>query len=161
RPIQPDLAAATGPAAAADPPAAPRSTSKQEKSKRRQSRKTEREGTAKPKPSLRDSRKMPKEPLPPSKPATGSSTAAPDGPNLRIYEINLEPGPEVLRRGINPLGVLDELRELGDTTIATDPSLVPDLESLDPERCYLAWTITVKTSAEPERLDEAFLFFAE
>ena len=71
------------------------------------------------------------------------------------------PGPEILRRGINPLGVLDELRELGKTTVATDPGVVPPLETLDPERCYLTWTITVKTTAEPERLDEAFLFFAE
>jgi two-component system chemotaxis sensor kinase CheA len=57
--------------------------------------------------------------------------------------------------------VLDELRELGETSITTDPSKVPPLESLDAERCYLNWTITVKTTAEPERLDEAFLFFAE
>ena len=71
------------------------------------------------------------------------------------------PGPDVLRRGVNPLGVLDELRELGETTITTDPDLVPPLEQLDPERCYLTWTIQVKTAASPERLSEAFLFFAE
>ena len=66
-----------------------------------------------------------------------------------------------MRRGINPLGVLDELRELGKTSIVTDPDQVPPLDQLDPERCYLSWTITVKTEAAPERLGEAFLFFAE
>ncbi len=57
--------------------------------------------------------------------------------------------------------MLDELRELGETSIVTDPDQVPPLDQLDPERCYLSWTITVKTEADPERLGEAFLFFAE
>ena len=82
-------------------------------------------------------------------------------PRLSVYQITLEPGPDVLRRGVNPLGVLDELRELGETTITTDPNLVPPLEQLDPERCYLTWTIQVRTAESPERISEAFLFFAE
>ena len=84
-----------------------------------------------------------------------------DGPELTTYRVTLTPGPDVLRRGINPLGVLDELRDLGTTSIITDPDQVPPLDQLDPERCYLSWTITVKTGAGPERLGEAFLFFAE
>ena len=78
-----------------------------------------------------------------------------------MYQITLVPGPDVLRRGVNPLGVLDELRDLGETTITTDAGLVPPLEQLDPERCYLNWTIQVKTAASPESISEAFLFFAE
>src|SRR5262249_31095053 len=137
------------------------SISKERESKRRQPRKQQPRRAAKAKPSQRDARKMPKgapaSPVPP----TETSPPAADGPNLRTYLINLEPGPDVLRRRINPLGVLDELRELREATIATEPSVIPNLESLDPQRSYLAWTITLKTSAEPERLDEAFLFFAE
>ena len=49
-----------------------------------------------------------------------------------MYQITLMPGPDVLRRGVNPLGVLDELRELGETTIATDPALVPPLGAARP-----------------------------
>ena len=98
-------------------------------------------------------------------PAPGNSSAAgPEGPaedELLTYQISLMPGPDVLRRGVNPLGVLDELRELGETTISTDPGVVPPLEQIDPERCYLSWTIQVKTAASPERIAEAFLFFAE
>ena len=90
----------------------------------------------------------------------GSSSRPAEG-ELPVYQITLVPGPDVLRRGVNPLGVLDELRELGETTITTDPDLVPPLEQLDPERCYLSWTIQVKTAASPERISEAFLFFAE
>ena len=64
-------------------------------------------------------------------PSQSSLVPAPDG--LTVYQITLIPGPDVLRRGANPLGVLDELRELGETTITTDPGAVPPLEQLDPE----------------------------
>jgi two-component system, chemotaxis family, sensor kinase CheA len=57
--------------------------------------------------------------------------------------------------------VLDELRELGESTVTTDPQAVPLLDELDPERCYLSWTITVRTDAEPERLRDVFLFVSE
>ena len=77
------------------------------------------------------------------------------------YHITLKPGPEVLRRGINPLGILDEIRELGTTHVTTDPNLVPTLDELDPERCYLVWQIDVVTDAPRERLDDVFLFMAD
>ncbi len=32
---------------------------------------------------------------------------------------------------------------------------------MDPERCYLVWTIEVETEATPDRLDDVFLFLAE
>jgi two-component system chemotaxis sensor kinase CheA len=67
----------------------------------------------------------------------------------------------MLRRGVNPLGVLDELRELGQATVTTDPNLVPPLDEMDPERCYLVWTIDLTTRAPVERLDDVFLFVAE
>jgi two-component system chemotaxis sensor kinase CheA len=78
-----------------------------------------------------------------------------------VFQVEFVPGPDVLRRGANPIGVLDELRELGEASIATNLELVPPLEKIDPERSYLAWTITVRTHAPLERLREAFLFFAD
>ncbi len=78
-----------------------------------------------------------------------------------FYRIAFKPGPETLRRGVNPLGVLDELSELGPTVVTTDPNLVPPLDELDPERCYLAWNVDVVTDAPRERVDDVFLFVAE
>ncbi len=77
------------------------------------------------------------------------------------YRISFKPGPEILRRGVNPLGVLDELRELGPTRVSTDPEAVPPLEEMDPERCYLTWTIEVDTDAARDRVDDVFLFLAD
>jgi two-component system chemotaxis sensor kinase CheA len=90
-----------------------------------------------------------------------AESAEEPGAGLTFYRIKLSPGPDTLRRGVNPLGVLDELRELGETTIVTDPGLVPLIDELDPERCYLNWTITLKTEADPERLRDVFLFVSE
>jgi two-component system, chemotaxis family, sensor kinase CheA len=106
-------------------------------------------------------RKMDQAPGPQLAPARPEIDGESGSSDLTIYQIKLTPGPDVLRRGINPLGVLDELRELGETSIVTEPETVPPLDQLDPERCYLNWTITVKSAAEPARLFETFLFFAE
>ncbi len=92
--------------------------------------------------------------------AASERSLQPDSPSSS-YQIKLSPGPDTLRRGVNPLGVLDELRELGESTLTTDPQAVPLLDELDPERCYLSWTITVRTDAEPERLRDVFLFVSE
>jgi two-component system chemotaxis sensor kinase CheA len=91
--------------------------------------------------------------------AAGTAPApAPAGSSR--YHITIKPGPDTLRRGVNPLGVLDELRDLGKCQVATDPNLVPPLDEIDPERCYLVWRIEVETDAAPERLDDVFLFIA-
>ena len=50
-------------------------------------------------------------------PASGS----PEDSHPAWYRITLALGTDTLRRGVNPLGVLDELRELGSCTIVTDP----------------------------------------
>jgi two-component system chemotaxis sensor kinase CheA len=121
-----------------------------------------------PKPAVRPraARKTPRKMAQSAKPSdmTGASAGAtrPAGRGTnKEYRITLSPGPDILRRGINPLGVFDELREYGPTTLKTDPDVVPVLEELDPERCYLTWTITVSTSVEAARIHEVFLFFNE
>ena len=38
---------------------------------------------------------------------------------------------------------------------------VPALDDLDPERCYLSWTITLETAADVGQIREVFLFFTE
>ncbi len=79
----------------------------------------------------------------------------------QTFRIRVTPGHDLLRRGVNPLGVLDELRDLGACTVATDPDLVPPLDELDPERCFLTWTVDLETDAELERIHDVFLFLSE
>lgn len=109
--------------------------------------------------SQRESPPPKSKPRSPRKKAEKPDTAR--APGLTTYRITLKPGPDVLRRGVNPLGVLDELRELGETRVSTDPDLVPPLNEIDPERCYLTWSVELDTTAPAERLDDVFLFVAE
>ena len=118
------------------------------------------DSATKPRSSRRKSPKMDQVPLPP--PALPAfSERAGGGGKRNEYRITLNPGPEILRRGINPLGVFDELRDLGEVSLGTDTDHIPSLSQIDPERCYLVWTILVRTEAEIERLNEVFLFFSE
>lgn len=107
----------------------------------------------------------PKKPRAPGKKAKGTKAAANPKPAVSggraVYRIKFKPGPETFRSGIKPLGMLDELRELGPTIVTTDPALVPPLDELDPERCYLIWNVEVETEASPERVQDVFLFLAE
>ena len=97
----------------------------------------------------------------PRKTSVPEDTAADSAGGPPGYRITFRPGPDVLRRGGNPIGVLDELRDLGPTRVATDPDAVPTLDEIDPERCYLGWRIEIETDASAERLDDVFLFMAE
>jgi two-component system chemotaxis sensor kinase CheA len=74
------------------------------------------------------------------------------------YRIVLSPGRDALRNGLDPLGILDELCELGQAEISADCQRVPGLAELEPEDCYIAWQIELQTTVERSRLDEAFLF---
>jgi two-component system, chemotaxis family, sensor kinase CheA len=84
--------------------------------------------------------------------------ARPTGPEARAYRIALTPRRDLLRKGINPLGMLDELRELGTVRVVADWDRVPPLDELDALDCYLAWTIELTTAAPPEQVEGAFLF---
>ena len=94
----------------------------------------------------------------------------PDGPVAELcsiepeavtYRIRLEPGRHAFERGINPVGIIDELRELGEATVEVNTAPVPPIDEIDPEQNYLAWTLDLRTLATRERVDEAFLFLHE
>ncbi len=120
------------------------------------------DSASKSRPSRGKTQKMGRSANSPTSPPSGvGSGAKGEGSEFHDYRITLSPGPDILRRGINPLGVFDELRELGTATVSTDVEQVPSLDVIDPERCYLNWTIHVHTDAEPDRLNEVFLFFTE
>jgi two-component system, chemotaxis family, sensor kinase CheA len=99
----------------------------------------------------------------PGKPKDDVAAQGQQGPSPGgfLYRITFAPGPDLMRRGINPLGVLDELRDLGTCRVSTDPDSVPPLEEFDPERCYFCWSIELETAATIERLDDVFLFVSD
>ena len=102
------------------------------------------DSASKPRAPRRKTPKMGRTPDPPTSSASGAGSRG--GIGLNEYRITLTPGPDILRRGINPLGVFDELRELGEVTIEhgsrTRPparpdrpgAVLPDLDDHRPDR---------------------------
>jgi two-component system chemotaxis sensor kinase CheA len=72
--------------------------------------------------------------------------------------IHLRPGPDLLRNGTNPLVLLREMRALGELRIQLDNTAIPPLVEIDPERCYVAWDMVLKTAAGREAIRDIFIF---
>jgi two-component system chemotaxis sensor kinase CheA len=88
-------------------------------------------------------------------PSPAGSQAADVAP--AVYDIDFRVAPDVLRRGLDPLDVIDTLAELGEVRATVDTAGLPPLAQLDPEQCHLAWRIELRTRqarAEVERCVE-------
>ncbi|MBW8298245.1 MAG: chemotaxis protein CheA [Hydrogenophaga sp.] len=63
-----------------------------------------------------------------------------------------------MANGTNPLGLLDELRDLGECRIAVDKSKLPPLDSLNPSDIHLGWTVELLTDADRAAIEDVFIF---
>ena len=84
--------------------------------------------------------------------------AGPGSGPAREWRIHFRPGLDALLNGTNPLLLLRELGELGELRVRVDLAAVPRLGEIDPERCYLAWDMLLRTSAEPSAIQDVFIF---
>jgi two-component system chemotaxis sensor kinase CheA len=78
----------------------------------------------------------------------------------RDYQIVFRPGPELLKKGNEPLLILRELGKLGALTLNSETDRLPSLRDLDVERAYLGWTGTLRSSAGVAAINEIFEFVA-
>ncbi len=61
--------------------------------------------------------------------------------------------------GIDPLLILEDLVSLGSIEhIRVHSDGLPSLRDMDPEKCYLEWTVLLKTHHPRQKIDEVFLF---
>ncbi len=63
-----------------------------------------------------------------------------------------------MANGTNPLGLLDELRELGDCHVAADLSTVPALDEIAPSDLHVGWNVTLTTDQPRSAIDDVFIF---
>ena len=97
-------------------------------------------------------------------PAVLLSTSAPASPSpaspsaLVTWRFRVRLAPDAMAMGTNPLLLLSELRDLGETTIACLTDTVPSLEGIDPYGCYLAWDVVLTTDQPVSTIEDVFIF---
>jgi two-component system chemotaxis sensor kinase CheA len=68
----------------------------------------------------------------------------------------------LFQRGLDPLQIFKELANLGTLTeVTVDTSKLPELAVMDPEKCYLSWTMKLETVKDREVVDAVFEFVRE
>jgi two-component system chemotaxis sensor kinase CheA len=84
---------------------------------------------------------------------------APDaGDGLCTFGIVFRPKPEMLRKANEPLYILRELRKLGDLELVAETDALPHLTEIEPDRPYIGWSGTLRTSATRAQIEEVFEF---
>jgi two-component system chemotaxis sensor kinase CheA len=75
------------------------------------------------------------------------------------YRVTFRPDREMFQSGTNPIVLLRNLAASGDVSVThLDAGNLPELAELDPEQCYLSWTVELATSRGEEELREVFEF---
>ena len=91
--------------------------------------------------------------------ATSEATSsANDTPveKIKQWQIRFAPHENLFLTGNDPLRLLHELEQLGETDVLVDESKLPDFDHYDYETCYLAWDITLKGDIEEQKIIEVF-----
>jgi two-component system chemotaxis sensor kinase CheA len=87
-----------------------------------------------------------------------TATVKVDEPATATWQINFSLPANAMANGTNPLGLLDELDELGECTIAANTTAIPPLDTIDPTNLYLSWSITLTTDQPRSAIDDVFIF---
>ncbi|MFN9262360.1 MAG: chemotaxis protein CheA [Acidobacteriota bacterium] len=92
--------------------------------------------------------------------ARGSASPAISGAE-NVYSIRFVPPSDVFLRGTNLLPLFAELGSLGDLTVTADTAALPSLGALEPDRCYLAFTMQLRSTGSVNDIRDVFLFVDE
>jgi two-component system chemotaxis sensor kinase CheA len=74
------------------------------------------------------------------------------------WHIEFVPHVGLFASGNEPLLILRELSRLGKITVKANVSKVPPIDSMNPESCYLSWSIDLVTDKGEAAIREAFEF---
>jgi len=86
------------------------------------------------------------------------AAAAPTPAVAKGWQVRFRLPPEAMVTGSNPLGLLDELRDLGDCTVTCRFEDVPALADLDPTECHAVWEVTLAGDISREDIEDVFVF---
>jgi len=93
---------------------------------------------------------------PPS--AEGPSIPPPSTGPMETYRIRFMPSEDIFYNGTRPLLLLEELGSLGEISLTVLADKIPPLSTLDPEKCYVGWDITLSTDRGENAIRDVFIF---
>jgi len=94
-------------------------------------------------------------------PLAPASAPAPASPTHR-FTIRWTPPSFLFQRGLDPQQIFKELGGLGAVTdVRMNTDCLPDLVGMDPEQCYLAWTLSLETGRPVQDIESVFEFVRE
>lgn len=76
----------------------------------------------------------------------------------KTYYVYFKPDIDIFDNGTNPLFLLDELSTLGDIKAIPSLAEIPNLENIDPLKCYTHWEIIIATADSEEAIHDVFIF---
>lgn len=97
-----------------------------------------------------------------------AQTKAPEPPSAEMGEAVLDDGisdwliqfiphKDIFFSGNDPVRIIKELRELGTySTVVCHTESLPDLDTIEPEMCFLSWRITLDGAVKREHINEVF-----
>ena len=77
---------------------------------------------------------------------------------LLSYKVNFVPSRDILKNGTRPRMLVRELADLGDASIIMFLDDIPPLSQLDPELCYVSWTVFLTTESSKNDIQDVFIF---
>lgn len=86
------------------------------------------------------------------------AAAEPAAAGLSTWELTFSLPLNSMINGTNPLGLLDELRELGEARVEALGENVPPLEEIDPREVHVSWRVTLKTDKPKGDIEDVFIF---
>jgi two-component system chemotaxis sensor kinase CheA len=82
-----------------------------------------------------------------------------DDPAIKLYKVEFRPDRGLFSSGTNPIVLLRNLAALGTVSCChLHTEELPALADLDPEKCYLSWTVELASTCEEAELREVFEF---
>jgi two-component system, chemotaxis family, sensor kinase CheA len=73
-----------------------------------------------------------------------------------LWRISLRPFPQFFSQGNDPLRMFEELAKLGELEVTADLAALPAFEAIEPESCYLAWSLVLKGAVEETAIRQVF-----
>ncbi len=88
-----------------------------------------------------------------------TAAAGGNGADAEAWHISVRFGPNVLKKGSDPLSLLDYLASLGEiVSMITVADNIPAAAAMDPECCYLGFEIRFNTRATKAEIEKVFEF---